>query len=81
MINALAFALAAVPIYLLARRLLSPWPSVGVSALSIAIPSAMYTSVLMTGERCVLHLMLGVAGDRARPREADLHASGRGARV
>ncbi len=48
MINALAFALAAVPIYLLARRLLSPWPSVGVSALSIAIPSAMYTSVLMT---------------------------------
>ena len=48
MINALAFALAAVPIYLLARRPLSPWPSVGVSALSIAIPSAMYTSVLMT---------------------------------
>ena len=46
--NALAFALAAVPIYLLARRLLSPWPSVGVAALSIAIPSAMYTSVLMT---------------------------------
>jgi hypothetical protein len=47
-INAFAFALAAVPAYLLARRLLSAWPSVGVSVLSIAIPSAMYTSVLMT---------------------------------
>jgi hypothetical protein len=46
--NALAFALAAVPVYLLARRLLSAWPSVGVAALSIAIPSGMYASVLMT---------------------------------
>jgi hypothetical protein len=47
-LNSLVFALAAVPIYLLARRLLPPWPSVAAAALSVAIPSAMYASVLMS---------------------------------
>lgn len=46
--NALLFALAAVPIFLVARRLLQPWWSVGVAAMSIAIPSSMYVSVVMT---------------------------------
>ena len=46
--NALLFALAAVPIYLLSRRLLPTWPSVAVVALSAAIPSTMYASVSMT---------------------------------
>jgi hypothetical protein len=46
--NALAFALAAVPIYFLARRVIPPWPSVIAAAASIAVPSAMYTSVVMT---------------------------------
>jgi hypothetical protein len=46
--NALLFALAAVPIFLVARRLLTPWWSLGVAALSIAIPSSMYVSVVMT---------------------------------
>ncbi len=46
--NALLFALSAIPIYLLARRLLRPWWSVGVAALSLAIPSAIYVSVVMT---------------------------------
>ena len=46
--NALFFALAAVPIYLLSRRLLPPWPSVAVAALAAAIPSSMYVSVVMT---------------------------------
>jgi len=46
--NALLFALAAVPIYFLARRLLSPWWSVGVTALSVAIPSSLYTSLVLT---------------------------------
>jgi len=46
--NALLFALAAIPIYLLARRLLRPWWGVGVAAMSIAIPSSMYISVVMT---------------------------------
>ena len=47
-LNALLFSLAAVPFYLLARRLLPPWPSVAAAALSIAVPSAMYVSVIMT---------------------------------
>jgi hypothetical protein len=46
--NALLFALAAFPIFLVARRLLAPWWSVGVAAMSIAIPSSMYVSVVMT---------------------------------
>lgn len=47
-VNALAFALAAVPIYLLARRLLAPWWSIAVAALSLAIPSSIYTSLVLT---------------------------------
>jgi hypothetical protein len=46
--NALLFALAAIPIFLLARRLLRPWWSVGVAALALAIPSSMYVSLVMT---------------------------------
>ena len=46
--DALLFALAAVPIYLLARRLLSRWWSVGVAAASLAIPSTIYTSLVLT---------------------------------
>lgn len=46
--NALLFALAAVPIYLLSRRLLSSWWSVGVAAGSLAIPSSIYASMVMT---------------------------------
>ena len=46
--NALLFALAAVPIYLIARRLLSEWWSVGVAALCLTIPSSIYTSLVLT---------------------------------
>lgn len=46
--NALLFALAAVPIFFIARRLLSPWWSVAVAAVSVAIPSSIYTSLVMT---------------------------------
>jgi len=46
--NALLFALTAIPVYLLARRLLPPWWSIGVSALSIAIPSSVYVSLVLT---------------------------------
>ena len=46
--NALLFALAAIPVYLLSRRLLPPWPSIAVVALSAAMPSTMYASVSMT---------------------------------
>ena len=47
-VNGLLFALAAIPIYLVARRLLRPWWSVGVAAFSIAIPSSMYVALVMT---------------------------------
>ena len=46
--NALFFSLAAVPIYLLARRMLPPWPSVAATALCVLIPSSAYVSVVMT---------------------------------
>lgn len=47
-LNALIFALTAVPVFLLARRLLAPWPSAVVAVLSVAIPSSIYVSVVMT---------------------------------
>lgn len=46
--NALLFALAAVPIFFLARRLLSARWSVAVASMSVAIPSSIYTSLVMT---------------------------------
>jgi Dolichyl-phosphate-mannose-protein mannosyltransferase len=58
--NALLFALAAIPIFLLARRLLSRWWSVGVAAASIAIPSSMYVSVVMTESTSFLAYSLAV---------------------
>ncbi len=47
-LNALLLALAAFPVFLLARRLLGAWPGVAVAALGVAIPSASYVSVVMT---------------------------------
>jgi hypothetical protein len=58
--NGVLFALAAVPIFLLARRLLRPWWSVGVAALSVAIPSSMYASVVMTESTSYLVYALAV---------------------
>jgi hypothetical protein len=47
-INALLFALVAVPVYLLGRRLLSRRSSLGVAALALLVPSSMLTSLVMT---------------------------------
>jgi hypothetical protein len=47
-LNGLLFVLSAIPIYLLARRLVPPWWSVVAAALSLAMPSAIYVSVVMT---------------------------------
>ena len=58
--NGLLFALAAIPIFLLARRLLPPWWSVGVAALSVAIPSSMYVSLVMTESASYLTYSLAV---------------------
>ncbi len=46
--NALLFALAAIPIYLVARRLLAPAWSLAVAALSLVVPSSVYVSLVMT---------------------------------
>lgn len=48
LLNALLFSLTAVPVFLLARRLLPPWPSAVAAALSVLVPSSMYVSVVMT---------------------------------
>jgi len=46
--NALWFALTAIPIYLLARRLLPRRSSIAVTALSLLIPSSIYVGLVMT---------------------------------
>ncbi|MGI8479198.1 MAG: hypothetical protein ACR2M2_04985, partial [Gaiellaceae bacterium] len=46
--NALLFALTAVPVYLLARRLVSEWWAVLAAALSVAIPSSISVATVMT---------------------------------
>ncbi len=46
--NALLFALAAVPVYLVARRLLPTRWSLGVAALSLVIPTSVSVSLVMT---------------------------------
>ena len=46
--NALFFALTAIPVYLLARRLVPPWWAVCAAGLSVAIPSSISVSTVMT---------------------------------
>jgi hypothetical protein len=46
--NALLFALTAVPAYLLARRLVSPWWAVIAAGLTVAIPSSISVATVMT---------------------------------
>jgi hypothetical protein len=48
LVDALVLALAAVPGYLLARRLLPPGWSLACAALTVALPSALYTGFVMT---------------------------------
>ncbi len=47
-VNALFFAFTAVPVYLLARRLVSAWWAVLAAGLSIAIPSSISVGTVMT---------------------------------
>ncbi len=47
-INAVVMSLAAIPAYLLARRLVAPLPALVAAALALAIPSLLYTGMLMT---------------------------------
>ena len=71
--NALLFALAAVPVYFIARRLLSRWWSVGVAAMSVAVPSSIYTSLVLTESAAYLTssialLAMVLALERPSPR-------------
>jgi len=47
-INAVVMSLAAIPAYFLARRLVAPVPALAAAALSVVIPSMLYTGTLMT---------------------------------
>lgn len=47
-VNAVLFALTALPVYAFARRLVSPRWSAVVAALSVAVPSSMYTALVFT---------------------------------
>jgi hypothetical protein len=47
-INAVVMSLAALPAYLLARRVLGVLYSLGAALLTVALPSMLYTSVIMT---------------------------------
>jgi hypothetical protein len=58
--NALLFALAAVPVYFLARRLLSGWWSAAVAGASVAIPSSLYASLVLTESVSYLTFNLAV---------------------
>jgi Dolichyl-phosphate-mannose-protein mannosyltransferase len=47
-INSVVMSLASVPAYFLARRVLSPWLSLAAATLTVAVPSMVYTGMLMT---------------------------------
>ena len=47
-INAVVMSLAAIPVYLIARRMVSVGPALLASALALAIPSLIYTGTVMT---------------------------------
>jgi hypothetical protein len=47
-INAVVMSLAAIPAYALARRVVSPLPSLAVAVLAVLVPSMLYTGTLMT---------------------------------
>ena len=47
-INALVMSLAAVPAYLLARRVVGPWLALLAAALALAVPSMAYTGTVLT---------------------------------
>ncbi len=47
-VNALVMSLTAVPVYFLARRVVAPWLALLAALLAVAIPSMVYTGMLMT---------------------------------
>ena len=47
-INSLVMSLAAVPAYLIARRVVGKWPALLAALLAVAVPSMVYTATVMT---------------------------------
>src|SRR5436190_12055827 len=47
-IGSIVMSLTAIPVYFLARRVLTPLPSLSAAFLAVAVPSLMYTGTLMT---------------------------------
>jgi hypothetical protein len=71
--NAFLFALTAIPVYFLARRLLSWRWSIAVAGLAVAAPSALYSGLVLTesaayltGSLALLALMLAVERPTAK---------------
>ena len=60
--DALVFALVAVPVYFLSRRLLPEWWSVAVAATAILIPSSIYTSAVLTESAAYLASSVALLG-------------------
>ena len=69
--NALFFALTAIPVYLLARRLVSQWWAVVAAALAVAIPSSISVVTVMTESLSYFDHRVGVVRDRARARATE----------
>ncbi len=72
-INAVVMSLAAVPAYLLARRLVGQWPALGVAVLTVAVPSMAYTGTIMTENAfypAFLAAVLGIVLALERPTTA-----------
>jgi hypothetical protein len=67
-VNSLLMSLAAVPAYLLARRVAGQWWALGAAVLAVAIPSMAYTGTVMT-ENAFYPLFLLVAWQLARVLE------------
>jgi hypothetical protein len=72
-INAVVMSLAAVPAYLLARRVLPAWWALGAALIALALPGFVYTGTLMTENAfypaflgCVLVLVLCLERPTAR---------------
>jgi 4-amino-4-deoxy-L-arabinose transferase-like glycosyltransferase len=59
-LNALVMSLAAVPAYLLARRVVGPWLALLAAALAVSLPSLVYTGTVMT-ENVFYPVFLAVA--------------------
>jgi hypothetical protein len=59
-LNALVMSLAAIPAYLLARRVVGPWLSLLAAVLAVSLPSLVYTGTVMT-ENVFYPVFLAVA--------------------